>query len=196
VRHREVGEASGDLGPGTLPRRDHLDRGLLTAVLGVGTAEEDRAATVGVGDEQDCHPQAFLGLAVRPRGQGRAQHVARPWSVLRLLRQLPQQVGQPHRTPVAITGHPEQAVLATRFLQPRVQRRLHVDVLVRRPLLLGHRQPVGGQTEVLGEQRGELRPIGLAGLVDEAGHQPTAVATDVGQLGPGLFSHADDPRHA
>ena len=95
-----------------------------------------------------------------------------------------------------VTGHPDQAVLATGLTQPGVQGSLHVDVLVRRPLLLGDRQPVGGEPEVLGQHRAELRPFGLARLLDEAGHQPPAVATDVGQLGPGLFAHAHDPRDA
>ena len=196
VLHGEVGEAGGDLGPGTFPRGDHLDRGLLTAVLGVGSAEEEGAATVGIAHQEHRDPQALLGLALRPRGERRAQHVARPRSVLGLLRQLPEQVGQPHRAPVPVAGHADQPVLAAGLPQPGVQRRLHVDVLVRRPLLLGDRQPVGGQAEVLGEHRAELRPVGLAGLVDEAGHQPPAVATDVGQLGPGLFAHAADPRDA
>ena len=66
--HGEVGEAGGDLGSGAFLRGDHLDRGLLAAVLGVGAAEEEGAATVGIAHQEHRDPQALLGLALGPVG--------------------------------------------------------------------------------------------------------------------------------
>jgi len=110
---------------------DHLDRHKELARTWVRLADEQSDAVLAVGHQIDCALHAGQHSSVRTCCHVDAGDVARPWAV----RVLPcvggEQLGQPELT-VLETDHPDEVVLHTGFCQPHVQRRLYVDVLIRR----------------------------------------------------------------
>ena len=140
-----------------------LRRDLAVVVVGVGAPVEQRDAVAAVGGEDDRGAEALAGLPVRTRGQRHPCDVAGPGAAPAVAVVTGDQLGHAERAAVAVAGEADDALHAT--LEPRVERHLDVDVLVRRPVLLGDRQLRRLGLEEVAHDAAEPRPLRLARLL-------------------------------
>jgi hypothetical protein len=178
----EVPQRRDDAWPRVVDVAHHLHRDAHPLVVGVRSPHEQGRVLLALGHQEHRRAEALAGLPVRPGRQRHPGDVAGARHVEGLLGG-GQQVGQAERSTVPVAGHADQMVGPAGLGQPRVQGRLHVDVLVAGPVRLGDRQPVDGDAEVLADDHVEAGPLAFTRGRDEAAHQATAVAADVRELG-------------
>ncbi|GAA1968400.1 hypothetical protein GCM10009798_31130 [Nocardioides panacihumi] len=178
---RELTQPVGRLASCPLPGRDDLESDALLAALRVGTAHEQHESLLALGDQDDGRSQTLAGRAPGSARQADPGDVPGP-NAVKVERVGVEQVGESERPAVSVGGQADELVAAGRFREPAVERRLHVDMLVRRPRLLDDRQLVCRHAEMVPDDRAEGGPVGRAGLGDEPPDERAAVAPDVRDL--------------
>jgi hypothetical protein len=84
---------------------------------------------------------------------------------------------------VAVAGDTDDLCPATELGQHHVERALHVDVLVGRPVLSHDGEAVGLHAQVRVDQRPEGRLVRSPSLCDEPAHHEASVPAQICELG-------------
>ena len=171
---------------------DDLQADALVHATPVRAPQQQRGATLALGDEVDGADHAGAHRRVRPARDVDRRHLARAGTP-RLLRSVLEQLGQPELA-VLEAGHPHHLVVATRPGQPRLEPGLDVDVVVGGPGLRDDGD-VGGQDAQVVQQRAPEGGAQVgAGRAQDSTHGPPPEPCDVGQLRPVAPLRSGRPR--